>query len=187
MLNLSIRILERRTTSWKTSFRARADASIHNRILHGKARSAELPHLDFPEQTNTARTTQPDFSQRIDTVFFKRHVDDWKVRIKSQIKGELEVNPTGQALADLIHKEQQILANEVRWLQDKAWKARRRAGERKEHRNKTQNTLLKRISLLTTALAESTSSHLRIGLRGPPRRPYTDWDSYTSDPPSKSL
>ena len=70
----------------------------------------QLPHLDFPKQTNMARTTQPDFSQRIDTVFFKRHVDDWKVRIKSQIQGELEVNPTGQALADLIHKEQQILA-----------------------------------------------------------------------------
>ena len=66
--------------------------------------------------------------------------------VKSKIKGELDVNPTGQALADLIHKEQQILAKEVRWLQDKAWKARRRAGERKEHRNKTQNTLLKRIS-----------------------------------------
>ena len=60
-------------------------------------------------------------------------VDDWKVRIKSQIKGELDVNPTGQALADLNHEEQNILAKEVRWLQDKAWKARRRAGERKEH------------------------------------------------------
>ena len=101
----------------------------------------QLPYVDFPKQINTARTTRPDFSQRIDTVFFKRHVDDWKVRIKSQIKGELEGNPTGQALADLIHKEQQILAKEVRWLQDKAWKARRRAGERKEHRNKIQNTL----------------------------------------------
>jgi len=66
----------------------------------------QLPHPDFPKQTNTARTTQPDFSQRIDTVFFKRHVDDWKARIKSQIKGELDVNPTGQALADLIHEEQ---------------------------------------------------------------------------------
>ena len=41
----------------------------------------QLPHLDFPKQTNTARTTQPDFSQQIDTVFFKRHVDDWKARI----------------------------------------------------------------------------------------------------------
>ena len=39
----------------------------------------QLPHLDFPKQTNTARTTQPDLSQRIDTVFFKRHVDDWNV------------------------------------------------------------------------------------------------------------
>jgi len=68
----------------------------------------------------------------------------------------LDVNPTGQALADLIHEEQKILAKEVRWLQDKAWKARRRAGERKEHRNKTQNTLLRRISLLTTALSETT-------------------------------
>ena len=33
-------------------------------------------------------------------------MDDWKVRIKTQIKGELDVNPTGQALADLIHEEQ---------------------------------------------------------------------------------
>jgi len=48
----------------------------------------QLPHLDFPKRTNTARTTQPDFSQRIDTVFFKRHVDDWKVRIKTQIQGD---------------------------------------------------------------------------------------------------
>jgi len=62
-----------------------------------------------------------------------------------QIQGDLYENPTGQALADLIHEEQQILAKEVRWLQDKAWKARRRASERREHRNKTQNTLLKRI------------------------------------------
>ena len=61
-------------------------------------------------------------------------MDDWEVRIKSQIKGELDVNPTGQALADLIQEEQIFLAKEVRWLQDKAWKARRRAGERKEHR-----------------------------------------------------
>ena len=85
------------------------------------------------------------------------NVDDWKARIKSQIKGELDVNPTGQALADLIQEEQKILAKEIRWLQDKAWKARRRAGERKEHRNKTQNTLLKRISLLTTVDAHATS------------------------------
>jgi len=42
-------------------------------------------------------------------------------------------------------------------LQDKAWKARRRAGERREHRNKTQNTLLERISLLTAALTETAA------------------------------
>jgi len=48
----------------------------------------QLPHLDFPKLANTARTTPPDFSQRIDTVFFKRHVDDWKVRIKTQIQGD---------------------------------------------------------------------------------------------------
>jgi len=63
----------------------------------------QLPHLDFPKQANTARTTQPDFSQRIDTVFFKRHVDDWKARIKTQIQWDLDENPMGQALADLIH------------------------------------------------------------------------------------
>ena len=56
----------------------------------------------------------PDFSQRIDTVFFKRHVDEWKTRIATQIQGDLKDNPTGQALADLIHKEQKILAKEVR-------------------------------------------------------------------------
>jgi len=67
----------------------------------------------------------------------------------------LAENPTGQALADLIQKEQDILAKEVRWLQDKAWKAHRRAGERMEHRNKTQNTLRQRISLLKAALAEA--------------------------------
>ena len=71
---------------------------------------------------------------------FKRRVDDCKARIKTQIQGDLDENPTGQALADLIHKGQKILAKEVRWLQDKAWKARRRAGERREYRNKTQNT-----------------------------------------------
>ena len=62
--------------------------------------------------------------------------------IKTQIQGDLNENPTGQALADLIHKEQKILAKEVRWLQDKAWKARKRASERREHRNKNQNSLL---------------------------------------------
>ena len=138
-------------------------------------------HLDFPKQANTARTTQPDFSQHIDTVFCKRHVDDWKVRIKSQIKEELDINPTNQTLTDLIHKEQKILAKEVRWLQDKAWKARRRAGERKEHRNKTQNTLLKRISLLTTALSETTPLQPRTGSKEPRGEPCKGWDFCISD------
>jgi len=31
------------------------------------------------------------------------------------MKEELDVNPTGQALADLIHEEQKILAKEIRW------------------------------------------------------------------------
>jgi len=83
--------------------------------------------MDFPEKMHPARNPSPDFSKRIDTVFFKKHADDWRTRIKNQILGE---NPTGQALADLIWKEQEILAKEVTWLQDKAWKARRRAGER---------------------------------------------------------
>jgi len=47
-------------------------------------------------------------------------MDEWKTRIKTQIQGDLNENPTGQALADLIHKEQKILAKKVRWLQDKA-------------------------------------------------------------------
>jgi len=69
---------------------------------------------DFPKLANTARTTPPDFSQRIDTVFFKRDVDEWKARTKTQIKEEFHENPTGQALADLIHKEQICLTKEVR-------------------------------------------------------------------------
>jgi len=58
------------------------------------------------------------------------------------------------------------LAKEVRWLQDKAWKARRRARERKEHRSKTQNTLLKRISLITTALSETTPLQPQDRIKG---------------------
>jgi len=130
----------------------------------------QLPHLDFPKRANTARTTQPDFSQRVDTVFFKRHVDDWKARIKTQIQGDLDESPKGQALADLIHKEQKILAKEVRWLQDKAWKARRPASERREHRNKTQNTLLKRISLLTAALSETAPLQPQDRIEGATKR-----------------
>jgi len=126
----------------------------HKKLNHNQIWT-QLPHLDFPRLANPARTSPPDFSQRIDTVFFKRHVDDWKVQIKTQIQGDLSKNPTGQALADLIHTEPEFLAKEVRWLQDKAWKARRRAGERKEHRNQTQNTLRQRISLLKTALRET--------------------------------
>jgi len=53
----------------------------HNQIW------TQLPHLDFPRLANPARTPPPDFSQRIDTVFFKRHVDDWNARIKTQIQG----------------------------------------------------------------------------------------------------
>jgi len=115
--------------------------------------------MDFPKQAHSAWTPPPDISQRIDTVFFKPHTDcstdDWKAQIKKQILGELEENLTGQALTDLIQKEQEILAKEVRWLQDKAGKARRRAGERKGHRNNTQNNLRQRISLLKAALAEA--------------------------------
>ena len=81
--------------------------------------------------------------------------DDWK----TQIKEDLDENLTGQALADLIHKEQKILAKEVRWLQDKAW-------ERKEHRNKTQNTLLKRISLLKAALTETAPLQPKDKIKG---------------------
>jgi len=97
-------------------------------------------------------------------------VDDWKVRIKTQIQGDLVKNPTGQTLADLIHKEQKILAREVRWLQEKAWKARRRAGERREHRNKTQNTLLKSISILTAALTEKAPLQPKDRIKGLTRK-----------------
>jgi len=97
-------------------------------------------------------------------------VDDWKVWIQAQIQGDLIKNPTGQALADLIHKEQEILAKEVRWLQDKAWKARRRAGERKERRNKSQNTLRQRISLLKTALTQTAPLQPKDKIKGATRK-----------------
>ena len=58
------------------------------------------------------------------------------------------------------------MAKEVRWLQDKAWKAHRRASERKEHRNKKQNTLLKRISLLTAALSETAPLQPQDRIKG---------------------
>jgi len=63
-------------------------------------------------------------------------VDDWKVWIQAQIQGDLIKNPTGQALADLIHKEQEILAKEVRWLQDKH-------GKRADEQGKETNTGIK--------------------------------------------
>ena len=107
---------------------AKLNPKSHEKFDHNQIWT-QLPHLDFPRLANPARTPPLDFSERIDTIFFKRHVDDWKARIKAQVQGELTETPTGQALADLIHKEQEVLAKEVRWLQDKAWKARRRAGE----------------------------------------------------------
>jgi len=82
----------------------------------------------------------------------------------------LTENPTGQALTDLIQKEQDVLAKEGRWLQDKARKARRRAGERKEHRNKTQNTLRYRISLLKVALTEPVLIQPKVKIKGATRR-----------------
>ena len=136
----------------------------HNQIW------TKFPHLDFPRLAIPARTPPPDFYQQIDIVFFERHVDDWKARIKTQIQGELTENPTGQALADLIHKKHKVLAKEVRWLQDKTWKARRRAGERKEHRNKTQHTLQQRISLLKAALTETAPLQPKDKSKGPTRR-----------------
>jgi len=53
---------------------------------------------------------------------------------------------------------------------DKACKARRRAGERKELRNKIQNTLLKRISLLKAALTETTPQQPRDEIKGATRK-----------------
>jgi len=81
----------------------------HKKFDHNQTWT-QLPHINFPKQAHPARTPPPDISQRIDTVFFKGHTDDWKARIKKQILGELEKNPTGEALADLIQKEQEILA-----------------------------------------------------------------------------
>jgi len=73
-------------------------------------------------------------------------------------------------LADLIQQEQEILAREIKWLRDKAWKACRRAGERKEHRNKTQNNLQQRISLLKAALTEAAPSQPKDKIQGATRR-----------------
>jgi len=86
------------------------------------------------------------------------------------MQGELTYNPTGQALADLIHTEKEVLAKKVRWLQDKAWKARRRAGERKEHRNKIQNTLRQRTSLIKAALTEAAPLQSKDKIKGATRR-----------------
>jgi len=63
----------------------------------------------------------------------------------------------------------------VRWLQDKAWKARRRAGERREHRNKTQNTLLKRMSLLTVALTKTAPLQPKDRIKGATRKAIQGW------------
>ena len=67
-------------------------------------------------------------------------------------------------------RNQKIMAKEVRWLQVKAWKARRRAGERRQHRNKTKNTLLKRISLLTAALTETAPLQPKERIKGATRK-----------------
>jgi len=82
----------------------------------------------------------------------------------------LTENPTGKALADLIQNEQEVLAKEVRCLQEKAWKAYRRAGKRKEHRNKTQNTLRQRISSLKAALTETAPLQPKDMIKGATRR-----------------
>jgi len=70
----------------------------------------------------------------------------------------------------LIQQEQGILAREIKRLKDKAWKARRRAGERKEHRNNTQNDLRQRIYLLKAALTEAAPSHHEDKIKGATRR-----------------
>jgi len=65
---------------------ARPNPKSHKKFDHYQIWT-QLPHMDFPKQANPARTTPLDFCQRIDTVFFKRHTDDWKVRIKKRILG----------------------------------------------------------------------------------------------------
>ena len=95
--------------------------------------STQIIKLPLPEEEINYFTCT--IQKRIDT---RMCASAHTPHIYIQIRGDLDENPTGQALADLIHKEQKILAKEVRWLQNKAWKARRRAGERREHRNKTQ-------------------------------------------------
>jgi len=58
----------------------------------------------------------------------------------------------------------------VRWLQDKAWKARRRTGERKEHKNKPQNNLRQRIFPLKAALAEAELPQAKNKIKGATRK-----------------
>ena len=113
-------------------------------------------------------------------------MDEWKTRIATQIQGDLKENPTGQALADLIQKEQRILAKEVRRLQDKAWKARKRASERREHRNKNQNLLLKRISLLEAAFRETAPLQPQDKIKRATRQAMQGLDSYTSNLSSRN-
>jgi len=63
---------------------------------------------------------------------------------------------TGQVLADLMHKEQEVLAKEVRWLQDKSWKVRRRAGERIEYN--TEHPAAKDLLTKSSADGDSTAT-----------------------------
>jgi len=126
--------------------------------------------MNCPEQMHPACTPPPDFPQRINTLLFKRHADDWRTRIKNQILGEnLKENSTGQALANLVQREQEILAKEVRWLQDIAWKVRRRAESGRNTGTKTKNSR-QRISLLKAILAKAELPQPQDKIRGATRK-----------------
>ena len=57
---------------------AKPNPKSHKKFDHDQIWT-QLPHMNFPRLANPARTPPTDFSQRIHTVFFKRHVDDCKV------------------------------------------------------------------------------------------------------------
>jgi len=110
----------------------------HNQIW------TQLPRMDFPEHTlwHTQPALLPQTSPSgLIRSFSKdtRTTGEYELKIRSKEKN-LRKNPSVQTLADLIQKKQEILAKEVRWLQDKAWKARRRAGGEWKTETKTKTT-----------------------------------------------
>ena len=75
------------------------------------------------------------------------------------------MNPTGQALEDLIHDEQNFWQKRYGGYKIKHGKHAEEQGKGKNTET-NQNTLLKRISLLTTALSETTPLQPQDRIKG---------------------